>query len=178
MERLFRVGDLRFKVHAVTGADRVQYSVVRLENEASAEPSGVLLEVLPVGAGEFLVEGPAGPRRGFAVRDGDVVWVQFGGSTWRLTEERGAAPRRSATAAGAITSPMPGQVLRTLVAVGDEVKKGQPLLVVEAMKMQLEISAPHAGKVRSLAAGPGDKILAGVPLAEVEPAVEKPESTG
>ena len=63
---------------------------------------------------------------------------------------------------------MPGQVLRVLVEVGDVVEKGQALMVVEAMKMQLEISAPHAGKVLSLAVAPGDKVAPGVPLAEVE----------
>jgi biotin carboxyl carrier protein len=64
---------------------------------------------------------------------------------------------------------MPGQVLRVLVEVGETVEQGQPVMVVEAMKMQLEIAAPHTGVVRSLAVGPGDKVAPGIPLAEIEP---------
>jgi biotin carboxyl carrier protein len=59
-------------------------------------------------------------------------------------------------------------VLRVLVALGDRVEKGQTLLVVEAMKMQIELAAPHAGIVLSIAVAPGDKVLPGVPLVKVD----------
>ena len=47
-----------------------------------------------------------------------------------------------------IVSPMPGKVIRVLVGAGDEIRPGQGLLVVEAMKMQNEIKAPGAGKIK------------------------------
>jgi biotin carboxyl carrier protein len=65
---------------------------------------------------------------------------------------------------------MPGQVQKLLVAEGDTVEAGQPLLVVEAMKMQLEIKAPEAGRVRRLRVREGEQVMEGVPLAEMEPA--------
>ena len=169
MDLKLKYGDSSFKVHPVTRDGRVSCSVRRVGDGESADAGAPpALELRVVGPGEFLVEGPAGPRRGFAVRDGGVFWVDFGGVTWRLEEARDAALRRPGTAP-AIAAPMPGQVLRVLVEIGDAVQKGQALMVVEAMKMQLEISAPHAGTVRSLAVGSGDKVAPGVPLAEVEP---------
>lgn len=49
-----------------------------------------------------------------------------------------------------VKSPMPGKVLRHLVKIGDEVQKGQGLIVIEAMKMENEISSPKAGIVKSI----------------------------
>ena len=66
-----------------------------------------------------------------------------------------------------LASPMPGKVVRVLVAVGDEVAAGQGLLVVEAMKMQNEMKSPRAGKVLSLAAVEGATVSAGQPLATI-----------
>jgi acetyl/propionyl-CoA carboxylase alpha subunit len=169
MDLKLKYGEAVFKVHSVTRDGGISCSVRRLGDDDTADvDASPPLQLRAVGPGEFVVEGPAGPRRGFAVRDGGVFWVHFAGVTWRLDEARDAALRRPGTAQ-AIAAPMPGQVLRVLVEVGDIVEKGQALLVVEAMKMQLEISAPHAGTVRSVAVGPGDKVAPGVPLAEVEP---------
>jgi biotin carboxyl carrier protein len=66
-----------------------------------------------------------------------------------------------------IAAPMPGKVVRVLVAVGDEVAAGQGLLVVEAMKMQNEIKAPRPGKVLSLSAVEGATVTAGESLATI-----------
>ena len=65
---------------------------------------------------------------------------------------------------------MPGQVQKILVQAGDAVEAGQALAVVEAMKMQLEIKAPHAGTVKELLAAEGDQVAAGVPLVALEAA--------
>jgi len=79
--------------------------------------------------------------------------------------------RKSAPAgrgAATLTSPMPGKVIRVLVAPGDPVEVGQGLLVVEAMKMQNEIKTPKSGKVRSLAVREGATVTAGETLATIE----------
>jgi biotin carboxyl carrier protein len=57
-----------------------------------------------------------------------------------------------------IRPPMPGRVVRVRVAAGDHVKRGQTLLVLEAMKMQNEIPAPEDGIVRSLSVRKGESI--------------------
>jgi biotin carboxyl carrier protein len=67
-----------------------------------------------------------------------------------------------------ILAPMPGKVVRLLVAAGDAVEAGQGLLVVEAMKMQNEIRSPKSGKVERLLAKEGQAVNAGEVLAWVE----------
>lgn len=67
-----------------------------------------------------------------------------------------------------IVAPMPGKVVRVLVQTGSEVEAGQPVLVIEAMKMQNELKAPKKGKLRKLNVAEGAAVEAGQTLAEVE----------
>ncbi len=63
-----------------------------------------------------------------------------------------------------LKSPIPGLVKNVLVKAGDEVEAGQTLVVLEAMKMENEITAPHKGSVDSIAAKPGQAVAAGALL--------------
>jgi biotin carboxyl carrier protein len=67
-----------------------------------------------------------------------------------------------------VTAPMPGKIVRLLVAEGDTVESGQGLLVMEAMKMQNEMKAPKAGRVVSISAREGATVAAGDVLAAIE----------
>jgi len=69
-----------------------------------------------------------------------------------------------------IAAPMPGKVVRVLVATGDAVEAGQGILVVEAMKMQNEMKAGRAGRVLTLTAREGATVAAGESLATIGPA--------
>ncbi len=84
----------------------------------------------------------------------------------------GRRSRRGAQAAASgtqrIIAPMPGKVLRVLVRPGDEVAARQPLVVVEAMKMENELSAARAGRVKDVAVEPGVSVEAGRLLVVVE----------
>ncbi|MBW2275523.1 MAG: biotin/lipoyl-binding protein [Deltaproteobacteria bacterium] len=77
-------------------------------------------------------------------------------------------PRHSvcdeAEAAGAIVTPMPGKITRVFVEAGQRVKKGEPLLVLEAMKMEHTIAAPAAAVVESLGCAVGDQVEEGATL--------------
>jgi biotin carboxyl carrier protein len=66
-----------------------------------------------------------------------------------------------------VMAPMPGKVVRVLVAAGETVEAGQGLVVVEAMKMQNEIRAPKSGVVERVFVGEGQAVGAGDPLAIV-----------
>ena len=68
----------------------------------------------------------------------------------------------------AVKTAMPGRVVRTLVASGDSVAKGQPLVVVEAMKMENELKAPRDGVVKRVTVQPGELVEAGTVLVELE----------
>jgi acetyl/propionyl-CoA carboxylase alpha subunit len=74
---------------------------------------------------------------------------------------------RSADGVQTVAAPMPGKVVRVLVAPGDEVAAGQGLLVVEAMKMQNEMKAARAGRILSLAVKEGATVIAGEVLATI-----------
>jgi biotin carboxyl carrier protein len=67
-----------------------------------------------------------------------------------------------------INAPMPGKVVKVLVKVGDEVKEGQGLVVVEAMKMENELKSPKAGKVVELLAKEGTTVENNAKLVVVE----------
>jgi len=73
-----------------------------------------------------------------------------------------------AVASGSLLAPMPGTVVSVAVATGDEVVAGQPVLVLEAMKMQHTVSAPHAGTVTEIDVRPGTQVASGEVLAVVE----------
>jgi biotin carboxyl carrier protein len=72
-----------------------------------------------------------------------------------------AAAPVSAASGDAMTSPMPGTILRLLVNIGDEVKENQPLMILEAMKMENEVVANHAGKVAGIHVNQGQVVNAG-----------------
>jgi biotin carboxyl carrier protein len=67
-----------------------------------------------------------------------------------------------------IAAPMPGKVLRVQATIGEEVAARQPLVVVEAMKMENELSAPRAGRVKAVLVGEGQSVEAGRVLVEME----------
>jgi biotin carboxyl carrier protein len=67
-----------------------------------------------------------------------------------------------------VTAPMPGKVVRVLVAAGDAVEEGQGVVVVEAMKMQNEMKSPSSGRVAEVLAAAGDTVTSGQVLVVVE----------
>lgn len=69
-----------------------------------------------------------------------------------------SAPVSAAAGEGAIVSPMPGTVVKLLVNEGDEVKAGQPLLILEAMKMENEITSDRDGKITKVAVAGGQAV--------------------
>ena len=85
-----------------------------------------------------------------------------------LSSERGRWGRRGAAGPQKVTAPMPGKVVRVLVQEGDTVKARQPLLVVEAMKMENELRSPKDGIVAEIRVAEGTSVEAGSLLAVVE----------
>jgi biotin carboxyl carrier protein len=105
------------------------------------------------------------PRGVRAVRDGKIAWVFRAGETYRI--EQVVARGGAADVAHDLEAPMPGKVVRVLVEVGQEVAKGTPLLVLEAMKMEHEIRAPRDGRVKRIASA-GQMVALGEPLVDIE----------
>jgi biotin carboxyl carrier protein len=103
---------------------------------------GRSFEIRAAELGEVVVEDPRAPRS--------------------AARERGAEGRQQ------VECPMPGKVVRVLVAEGDEVQRGQGLVVIEAMKMQNEMKSPKQGRVVSVHAVAGATVGAGEVVAVVE----------
>ncbi|HYO58896.1 biotin/lipoyl-containing protein [Archangium sp.] len=107
--------------------------------------------------------------------NGDEVQVLVRGQVSRIDVADERRLRLRAGSAGfsvegkqVISAPMPGKVVKVLVKVGDEVKEGQGLVVVEAMKMENELKSPKAGKVVELPAKEGTAVEINAKLVVVE----------
>ena len=153
-----------------------------------------VVEVVARGGGRFRVtvddtafevaaERLAGDRLRLVTEQGETVaeltpvgsrrFVRLGTLDFVLEREtagsgRSGRPGRGRAPGGGLESPMPGVVTRVLVQPGDAVTKGQPLLALEAMKMEHLIRAPRDGTVLSLGARTGEMVGGGVPLVEMD----------
>ncbi|MCK2217247.1 ATP-grasp domain-containing protein [Actinomadura sp. ATCC 31491] len=146
---------------------------------------------LPAEAAEVLLDGRAVPARirqeggGLAVtlgdrttrylcaRDGDTLWLGRDGRAWSFTRhligDPGDRPGAAAAGDGVVRSPMPGTVLVVKAQPGDRVSAGQPLVIVEAMKMEHTVTAPCAGVLAELPVQPGQPVDMDAVLAVVTP---------
>jgi len=121
----------------------------------ASSPSEVVLDV-------------AGVRRSFAIaRYGPEVDVDSALGAVRLHVQERFVDPSAQVAAGSLLAPMPGSIARLAVAVGDKVTAGQPMLWLEAMKMQHQINAPADGVVTELPVTQGQQIDVGAVLAVV-----------
>jgi propionyl-CoA carboxylase alpha chain len=110
-----------------------------------------------------------GTRRVYRVHQvGPETYIDASDGSSALTEVPRFGDPETQAPAGSLLAPMPGLVRRILVEVGAAVTTGQPLLVLEAMKMEQTVAAPAAGVVAELRAKAGEQVAAGQILAVVE----------
>ncbi|MDT9583288.1 acetyl/propionyl/methylcrotonyl-CoA carboxylase subunit alpha [Stenotrophomonas indicatrix] len=133
--------------------------------------------------------GDAAPKQVVGHADGQTLSVQMDERRWRLQLQRdgdqlylfasdgqhrftlhdpvGESEQASADA-GSLLAPMPGRIVATLVAAGTQVKRGTPLVVLEAMKMEHTLQAPADGTVKGYRAKAGDQVGDGAVLVDFE----------
>ncbi|MBX7144739.1 MAG: biotin/lipoyl-binding protein [Oligoflexia bacterium] len=111
-------------------------------------------------------------------RDAEMLTFNIGGNTYEVAVSacldeiqvqaqsanspatpRPSASKRSTTNAGQVVAPMPGIVTKLLVKAGDQVNAGQPLLTIEAMKMENSINSPCSGVVRKVCVEIGREVM-------------------
>jgi 3-methylcrotonyl-CoA carboxylase alpha subunit len=102
-----------------------------------------------------------------SVDDRINIWTPECQLEWHLFEPRSVSYQAAPTAAS-LTSPLPGIVAMLLVKPGDKVEAGQPLVIVEAMKMEHAIVAPREGRVAQLLCAAGDQVKSGKDLLVLE----------
>jgi propionyl-CoA carboxylase alpha chain len=106
---------------------------------------------------------------------GDAVDVDWPGGHAALRRSPRFVDPADAVASGSLLAPMPGTVVSVAVEPGQQVEAGQPVLVLEAMKMQHTVRAPGPGTVTEIDVKPGAQVAAGEVLAVVEEAAEETE---
>jgi biotin carboxyl carrier protein len=99
-------------------------------------------------------------------RDGESMVMALGREA--VVSVAGKKQRKAQVAQGSLTSPMPGKIFKVVKEVGNEVKKGEVILILEAMKMEHSIRSDKDGRVKSIFYKPGEMVQGGVALAEVE----------
>jgi len=155
--RTFSIRGEEIEVAARRDGDELAISIAAGEHH--------LWHVRRVGAAEFVAREADDEQRTHtvhAIRDRTTWWVHLDGRTYRfqaVIEHGSAGPT-----AGGLTAPIPATVVEVLVANGDQVEAEQLLLVLSAMKMQLEVRAPHAGTVADMCLAASDPVDGGQQL--------------
>lgn len=156
--RLFevRVGDAVVKVEALAGGALVI--------------AGVALQAERLGDGQWRVVVDGQTQRVFVAGMADAPWIWHDGVAYRpevSDVERPARVRQQDTV-GSLSAPMPATVRAIAVATGDRVSRGDTLLVLEAMKMELPLKSHADGVIASVDCQVGDLVQPGVPLVVLE----------
>ncbi len=99
-------------------------------------------------------------------RDGECMVMARGREG--VISEAGKKMKKAGALAGGLTSPMPGKIFKVLKEKGSDVKKGDAILILEAMKMEHSIRADKDGVVKNIFYQVGQLVQGGVVLAEVE----------
>lgn len=133
-----------------------------------SEAGGGPATVVPLGAGRYLVVKGSRRRCAFGVRNGGTTWVFLDGAVHVVEATSPSRRQRSGDHQTALAAPMPASVLRVEVAPGQRVARGDVLIVLEAMKMELPLMAPRDGVVKAVRGRPGELVQPGVPLVELE----------
>lgn len=129
------------------------------------------LEAASLREGELRFTLNGQPHRAFVAAEGAQRWLHLNGRAYNFSVPQVEKKPRRGQATGpkhdALTAQMPGVVRRVLISNGEAVEKGQTLLVLEAMKMEIKIAAPHAGKVEQVAVREGETVQRGQLLVEL-----------
>ncbi len=103
-------------------------------------------------------------------RNGSTRYIAIDGRVVELSvPETGRSRRKRHHGEDSLTASMPGQVTKVLVAEGDAVERGQTLVILEAMKMEIRVAAPHAGRVAQVPVSQGQVVDRGQALVELAP---------
>jgi len=127
----------------------------------------VEIGVEDLGGGRLRIHTPQGAVLAEVTAAGGARFVRVHGMDFVLEREVSARPRARGHGGG-LEAPMPGVVTRVLVQAGEAVRQGQPLVAIEAMKMEHVLRAPRDGKVRAVAARKGEMVAGGTALVELE----------
>jgi 3-methylcrotonyl-CoA carboxylase alpha subunit len=126
------------------------------------------MTVTPLGDGRYRITADGRDALAWAAGTAAQRWIFYDGRVFVITSDDTAAAAHAARDDMAFAAPMPAKVAAVNTAPGQTVKRGDVLIMLEAMKMELPITAPRDGRVRSIACRPGELVQPGVPLVDLE----------
>jgi len=170
MEIRLRIGDRSLTVQLARQGDAwdakvadTSHRVTCVHGPSTAAAGGATVE-------ELALEVDGRPYRALVARTRDRVLVSLGGRIVSFeTGDEARAASGGGARSGRVEAPMPGKVVSVLVAPGATVDVGQPLVVLEAMKMETTLTAEVAGTVAAVPAEAGAVVAAGELLVEITP---------
>lgn len=145
------------RTHSVTVADD---GSVRVDD-------GEAIAAAPATDGRVRL-GQAPARTAWVAAAGDARWVFLDGEVFRFEVETKDTRRRGGAHHGSLSAPMPATVLRIHTQVGAEVKRGETLIILEAMKMELPVRAATDGVVTGVRCREGELVQPGAILVEMD----------
>ena len=156
-------------------ASRLRAAAGDVERELSVLPDGSIrigddaYEVQALGPGAWRVTCGGRSVLAYVAHDNDGLWVHVDGRVHRIEIARsGVRPRRDASPGDhALSAPMPATVLSILAEVGQAVKTGETVLMLEAMKMELPVRAPRDGIVTAIHCREGELAQPGADLIDI-----------
>ena len=126
------------------------------------------IDVEPAGPGTFVLRDGVERRVFHCVREGSTIHLFWDGAVYRLEEQKEGARAAHRGDKGGLEATMPGKVIAVKASPGQRVKKGDEVVVVEAMKMENALRAPRDGTIRTVAVKVGDMVGPGAVLVELE----------
>jgi acetyl/propionyl-CoA carboxylase alpha subunit len=161
MRYRYQYRDKQYEVHLEPGPDGIRLLV-------NGKP--VELEVVALRPGEIIFQNGGRAITLFWATDGDRRWISLDGCTY-LLETPSLSPTHQTgdqAAEELLRAPMPAQVRSIEVGAGDKVERGQTLLLLEAMKMEIRLKASRKGEVRRVLVEAGQSVDRGEVLVELE----------
>ena len=146
-------------------AHQVQVTYLDRSWQVQAGAASALVTLAKVDGSDITLKIGEQTVHGTVVRDGEHFHVFSQGAHSSLHYKDALAHAGEAEAEGGrLTAPMPGKIVAVMVQAGQEVKKGDALVIMEAMKMEHTIAAPHDGVVDEVLYAVGDQVTEGAPL--------------
>ncbi len=138
---------------------------VTLEEPGYISIDGIRVAASVIAPGEVRV-GDTG--HAWVSTSGDMRWVFLDGDVFEIEVQREGRRPRASLSPGSLSAPMPATVVRVEVAPGTAVRRGDTLVILEAMKMELPIRALADGTVTAVHCRPGDLVQPGVALIQMD----------
>lgn len=100
------------------------------------------------------------------------LWVHLDGKTFLVesgSDKKSGSRKTSMASSDTVKAPMPGKITKIFIKPGDETKKGQALVVMEAMKMEYTLKAEMDGRIKQVEIQVGDQVQLGKTLIKIDP---------